>query len=84
MWQFLWAVVSVALQPYSKTTAQYFVIDLKQSNKDMEDKMYYSITALSDIYGTGNNSSRWYLAATEKKSEKTAGELDFLFHKAET
>lgn len=58
---------------------QYFVTDLKQSNKDMEDKMYYSITALSDIYGTGNNSRRRYLAATEKKSEKIEDELDFLF-----
>lgn len=34
-------------------------------------------------YGTGNNSSRKYLAATEKKSEKIEGELDFLFQNAE-
>lgn len=46
--------------------------------------MYFSIPALSDIYGTGNNSSRRYLAATEKKSKKIEGELDFLFKNAET
>lgn len=45
----------------------------------MEDKMYYSIPALSDIYGTGNNSSRRYSAAIEKKSEKIEDELDSLF-----
>lgn len=62
--------VSVALQPCAKTTAQYFVTDLKQSKKDTKDKMYFSIPALSDIYGTGNNSSRRYLAATEKNQKR--------------
>lgn len=57
---------SVALQSYAKTIAQYFVIDPKQL-QDMEDKMYYQISALSDVSGTGNNSNRNYLSVTEKK-----------------
>lgn len=58
---------SVALQSYAKTMAQNFLIDLKQPMQDIEDKMYYQISALSDISGTGNNSNRKYLAVTEKK-----------------
>lgn len=62
----MWAVLSVALQPYAKTIAQYFVTDLKQSIQDMENKMYYQIPALSDASGNDNDSSRKYLAATKK------------------
>lgn len=47
--------------------------------QDMEDKMYYQIPALSDVSGTSNDSSRRYLAATEKKSEMIEDKLDFLF-----
>lgn len=47
---------------------------------DMKDKMYSQIPPLSDAPGTGNDSSRKYLAETgKKKSEMIKGKLDFLF-----
>lgn len=66
----MWAVLAIALQPYAKTIARYFVIDSKQSMPDMEDKMYSQIPTLSDAPGTGNDSSRRYLAETGKKNPK--------------